>query len=467
MAEKTVTRRRLLRGAGGVTLAGTAGCVGSLGGGGDGGGGTGTSAGGGTQTATSPPVNAGPISLRTVATGFQAPVDLADPPDSDRYYVADQAGVVSSVGPDGDVEPFLDLRDRVVTGGERGLLGLALHPDFAENRRFYVRYSSPRLAGTPASFDHTFVLSEFRADEDGTAADPNAERRLLSIPEPQSNHNAGSIVFGPDGHLYVGVGDGGGGGDVGTGHVDDWYDGNDGGNGQDVTENLLGSILRIDVDERSSSGSRTGSDAVDGEERDRRYGIPDDNPLVGEDGLDEQWAWGFRNPWRLSFDGEDCYVGDVGQSAYEEVDLVERGGNYGWNVKEGTHCYGASSCPDETDDGAPLIDPIVEYPHSGGEVSGISVIGGYVYRGDELPGLTGAYVFGDLVAGGRLFVAKRPAGWNPDDGGLWPTGTLPIVDDDRGKLRQLLSFGRDDAGRLYALGRGDGGGGVYELRPGG
>ncbi|HKJ59635.1 MAG TPA: PQQ-dependent sugar dehydrogenase [Halobacteriales archaeon] len=456
MAEKTVTRRRVLLAAGGVALAGTAGCVGSLGE--DGGGGTGASTDGGTTT-TPPAVDAGPLSLRTVATGFQAPVDLADPPGTDPYYVADQAGAIASVDPDGGVEPFLDLGDRVVTGGERGLLGIALHPDFGENRRLYVRYSSPRLAGTPTSFDHTFVLSEFRANEDGTSADPNSERRLLTIPEPQSNHNAGSIVFGPGGYLFVGVGDGGGGGDVGTGHAGDWYRENEGGNGQDVTDNLLGSILRIDVD---------------GEERDRPYGIPDDNPLVGEVGLDEHWAWGFRNPWRLSFDGEDLYAGDVGQNAYEEVDLVRRGGNYGWNVKEGIHCYGTAPCPDETADGEPLIDPIIEYPHSGAPVSGISVIGGYVYRGNELPGLSGTYVFGDLVTDGRLFVAERPADegeteetGGTDGGGLWPTGTLPIVDGDRGKLQQLLSFGRDGAGRLYALGRGDGGGGVYELRPGG
>ena len=446
MAETTATRRRVLRAAGGIALAGSAGCIGSLDG--DGGGGSGT----GTPTRTPADVDAGPLALRTVATEFDAPLDLADAPDVDLRYVADQTGTVSAVGRDGGVEPVLDLRDRIdPNGSEKGLLGLALHPDFAANRRFYVRYSSPRLAGTPASFDHTFVLSEFEADADGTSADPDAERRLLAIPEPQSNHNSGAIVFGPDGYLYVGVGDGGNGGDVGTGHAGDWYRGNPGGNGQDVTDNLLGSILRIDVD---------------GEERDRPYGVPDDNPLVGEVGLDEHWAWGFRNPWRFSFDGGDCFVGDVGQSDYEEVDFVERGGNYGWNVKEGTHCYGASPCPDETDDGEPLIDPIVEYPHSGGRISGISVIGGYVYRGDDLPGLSGAYVFGDLVTDGRLFVATRPDGWEPDDGGPWPTGTLPIADSDRDKLQQLLSFGRDRDGRLYALGRGDDGGGVYELRPG-
>ena len=387
-----------------------------------------------------------PLALRTVATGFRAPLDLAVAPGTERRYVADQAGTIARLGSDGAVEPFLDVSDRIVTGGERGLLGLAFHPAFAENRRFYVRYSSPRLAGTPASFDHTFVLSEFRASADGTRADPDSERRLLTIPEPQSNHNAGSICFGPDGYLFVGVGDGGGGGDVGTGHAGDWYRENAGGNGQDVSNNLLGSILRIDVD---------------GEERDRPYGIPDDNPLVGEVGLDEHWAWGFRNPWRMSFDGETLYAGDVGQSDYEEVDRIRKGGNYGWNVLEGSHCYNADDCPDETPDGEPLIDPVIEYPHSGAPVSGISVIAGYVYRGDELPGLADRYVFGDLVTDGRLFVAT------PGDGeGLWSTRTVNIAEGDRGKLQQLLSFGRDESGRLYALGRGDGDGGVYELRPG-
>ena len=388
------------------------------------------------------------VGLDTVATGFNAPVDVAVAPDADRRYVADQVGVVHVHEADGLRDrPFLDLGGAVDFGGEKGLLGLALHPAFADNRRVYVRYSAPPRDGTPTGYSHTFVLSEFTATADGRRVRPGSERTLLEIPEPQSNHNAGAIAFGPDGFLYVGVGDGGAGGDQGRGHVSDWYDGVGGGNGQDVTQNLLGSILRIDVDDRDGPGA---------------YGIPDDNPLVGRSGLDEHYAWGFRNPWRLSFDGPDLYVGDVGQNRYEEVDLVTAGGNYGWNVREGTHCYGTNGCPDRTPDdvrgGEALQPPIVEYPHSGAAVSGISVIGGVVARGPTLPGLVGRYVFGDLDARGRLFVATPP-----DGGGQWPTSVLPVADGDADKLERILSFGRDADGDVYVLGTGAGGGGLHRL----
>jgi glucose/arabinose dehydrogenase len=269
----------------------------------------------------------------------------------------------------------------------------------------------------------------------------------MEIPPPQAHHNAGAIVFGPDGSLFVAVGDGGAGGDQGRGHVEDWYDGVAGGNGQDVTENLLGSILRIDVD----------TDA-------ERYAVPDDNPLVRRDGLGEHYAWGLRNPWRLAFDGETLYAGDVGQSRYEELDRIEKGGNYGWNVKEGTHCYESDACPDRTPDsvrgGERLRDPVVEYPHSGAPVSGVSIIAGNVYRGTDLPGLDGTFVFGDYRAKGELFVAS------PSDDGLWDTGVLPVVADDAGKLQQLRAFGREN-GELYVLSVGNEGGGLHRLAPAG
>lgn len=390
------------------------------------------------------------VALETLATGFDAPLDVEFAPDGDRRYVADQGGRVFVVDENGlRDEPFLDLRDSVVTGSETGLLGIALHPNFAENRRVFVRYSASPRSGTPNDYSHTFVLSEFEATADGTQADRDSERTILTIPEPQGNHNAGSLLFGPDGYLYVGVGDGGSGGDQGTGHVEDWYDAVGGGNGQDVTENLLGSVLRIDIDRQA------GEDP---------YAIPDNNPLVGRDGLDEHYAWGFRNPWRLSFDRGNLFVADVGQSAYEEVSLVERGGNYGWNVKEGAHCYGADDCPDSTPNsvrgGEQLRDPIVEYPHGDAAVSGISVIGGYVYRGSELPGLEGTYVFADYAAGGRLFTATRP-----DGDGLWSTGVLEVTDEAAPKIQRILSLGRDDAGELYVLGTGDGGGGLHRIVP--
>ncbi|MFB6173802.1 MAG: sorbosone dehydrogenase family protein [Halobacteriales archaeon] len=396
--------------------------------------------GNGATTASRTPTEDLTLGLRTVATGFDAPLDFAA--EGGRRYVVDQSGTIRVHG-DGGLrdEPFLDISDRIEFGGEKGLLGVALHPEFGSNRRCFVRYSAPPREGTPSGYSHTFVLAEFEATADGRRAKPDTERTVLEIPEPQGNHNAGAIAFGPDGYLYVAVGDGGAGGDRGSGHVEDWYDGTGGGNGQDVTENLLGSVLRIDVDAGDP------------------YAIPDDNPLVGAAGLDEHYAWGFRNPWRMAFDGDDLFVGDVGQNAWEEVDIVEKGGNYGWNVREGTHCFGASSCPAATPDGEELIDPIIEYPHQGAGVSGISVIGGHVYRGDGIPGLQGAYVFGDYAANGRLFAARRPEG-----GGQWPARVVPLRAEDQGKLARLLSFGRDGAGRLYVLGRSSGGaGGVYEV----
>jgi glucose/arabinose dehydrogenase len=401
-------------------------------------------------TATGPPPES--VGLETLASGLGMPLAVAFAPDADRRYVVERGGLVRVHGPDGlRDEPFLDLRDSVGSGGEKGLLGLALHPDFAENRRLYVRYSSPGpRPGTPREYSHTFLLSEFEATADGRRAKPESERVVLEIPQPQSNHNAGDLAFGPDGYLYVAVGDGGAGGDRGGGHVEDWYDGVRGGNGQDVTENLLGSILRIDVDGRD-----------DGKE----YAVPADNPLVGRAGLDEHYAWGFRNPWRMSFDGADLYVGDVGQNRYEEVDLVRRGGNYGWNVMEGTHCFGTEDCPGETPPdvrgGEPLIDPVVEYPHSGDGVSGISVIGGCVYRGSALPSLTGRYVFADWGANGRLFVAT-PAG----DGGLWETSVVGVAGGGR-RLGRALGFGRDADGEVYVVGSGSDGGALYRIVPAG
>lgn len=389
------------------------------------------------------------VALESVATGFRAPVDVAFVPDVARYYVADQSGVIRSHERDDSRETaLLDLSGAAEVGGEKGLLGIALHPAFASNRRLFVRYSAPRREGTPETYSHTFVLAEFSVRDDGLSVDPDSEQTIIEIPQPQANHNAGDIVFGPDGYLYVAVGDGGAGGDRGTGHVDDWYDATDGGNGQDVTKNLLGSILRLDVDD--------GDEGIP-------YSIPADNPLVGREGLDEHWAWGLRNPWRMAFDDGDLFVGDVGQNRFEEINVVERGGNYGWNVMEGSQCYSADDCPDRTPadvrGGERLRDPIVEYPHSTGGVSGDSVIGGEVYRGSALPSLEGAYLFGDLNAGGQLFVATRPA-----DGSRWPATTLP-VDGGTAALERILSFGRDADGEVYVLGAGADSAGLYRVVP--
>ncbi|SEP91157.1 PQQ-dependent sugar dehydrogenase [Natrinema salaciae] len=374
------------------------------------------------------------IGLQTVAEGMTAPTDMAVAgEEQDRYYVADQTGELWVVTDEGlQDEPFLDVSDRMVELGtfqgeyadpeseydERGLLGVEFHPEFAENGRFFVHYSAPPNGETPNGWSHVEVVSEFQA-EDTSRADPESERVLMEFQKPQYNHDAGPMAFGPDGYLYVPMGDGGGANDDMLGHVDDWYDGNAGGNGQDVSENLLGGIHRIDVDS---------------EGEDRPYGIPDDNPLVGEeDGLDEYYAWGMRNPFGITFDSDGrLFSSDAGQNLFEEVNLVEAGGNYGWNVKEGTHCFSTDSpseppedCPDAAPDEPPydgqeLQDPIVEYPHVYGEQTvGITVIGGHVYEAGDVGDLEGKYVFGDWTADparqspdGTLIAASEP-----DDGG--------------------------------------------------
>jgi len=417
-----------------------------------------------TDTAASTTTSDRPgVGVERVAGGFTAPTDVAFPTGLDRAFVADQPGQVYAT--DRPDDPFLDLSDRVVDlrsgPDERGLLGLAPHPDFASNGRLFVRYSAPTRSSTPPGYSHTFVLSEFAVGPTAEQASAGSERIVLEIPQPQPNHNAGSLAFGPDGNLFVGVGDGGGGGDVGRGHVADWYERIRGGNGQDLTENLLGSILRLDVSPTEG------------------YAIPDDNPLVGEDGLDEQWAWGFRNPWRFSVEssegqgpsgtrpesGDDeaseapratddaLLVADVGQARYEEVNRVEAGENYGWNVHEGTHCFDPSApaeepagCPSHTLSGQQLRDPVIEYPHPGVEddatATGIAVVGGYRYDG-PIDEFDGRYVFADWRAEGRLFLA------DPTAGGSWPISTLPIRGESVGSY--VRAFGRDPDGGLYVL----------------
>ena len=395
------------------------------------------------------PIPDGPtVALEPVAEGLTAPLGFETAvEDRDRRFVVDQIGLVRVHGPDGlRDEPFLDLRDEITGFGEQGLLGVAFHPEFADNGRLFVRYSAEAREGTPDDYSHTFVLAEFRADDDRERVDPDSERTVLEIPQPQGNHNAGAVAFGPDGYLYVATGDGGGAHDTGQGHVDDWYDGNAGGNGQDVTESLLGGILRIDVDGDTDP-----------------YAVPDDNPLVGEEGLDEYYAWGLRNPWRFSFDSEGrLFVADAGQELFEEVNLVERGGNYGWNVKEGSRCFSPASpndppedCPDETPEdvrgGEAFVDPVIEYPQrADGESVGSSVVGGYLAETDHVPALAGSFVFGDFSASfgnpsGTLFAATPPE----DGDGQWAVERL--VPESGSLDRYVLSLGRDAEGRLYAL----------------
>jgi glucose/arabinose dehydrogenase len=393
------------------------------------------------------------VGVQEVANGqLTAPTDFAQAREGDeRYFVTDQTGAVYVVTQDGlRDEPFVDVSDRMVNLGEfagnyatqgqaydeRGLLGIAFHPDFGNNRRFYLHYSAPRTDDMPDNWDHRELVSEFRASEDLSSANADSERVLLDIPHPQYNHNAGPIAFGPDGSLYVPMGDGGGANDNMYGHVDDWYDQNEGGNGQDVTENLLGSVLRIDVDAGSAETTQSdGGGTTTRQGGDQPYGIPDDNPFAGDSaGRGEIYAYGLRNPFGISFDSEGrAFTADLGQNLFEEVDVVEKGGNYGWNVKEGTHCFSTDNpssppeqCPSQEPnegpyDGSSFVEPVAEYPHFyEGTTVGISIIGGHFYEQNTVSGLGGKYVFGDWSAdaarnepAGRLLAARPPEG----DGG--------------------------------------------------
>ncbi|CAN5728941.1 PQQ-dependent sugar dehydrogenase [soil metagenome] len=390
-----------------------------------------------------------PVGLELVAEGFTAPVALIPlPGDDGTMLLVDQIGVVKVIGADGQVqeEPFLDLRDELVELDkdyeERGLLGLAFHPDYAANGRLFVYYSAPLREGAPEGWSSTSHLSEFQVT-DGKV-NKSSEKVLLQVDEPQLNHNAGQIAFGPDGYLYVPLGDGGGANDEDPGHVDDWYEANDGGNGQDLTTNLLGTILRIDVDSQTA---------------DKAYGIPSDNPFVDQAGAEEIYAYGFRNPWRISFDAQtgDLYAADLGQELYEEVNRVEKGGNYGWNVKEGTHCFSTQSpeeppaeCPSTAPDGTPLLDPVLEHDHEVGN----AIIGGFIYYGSAFPELDGKYLFGvhatsEETHAGALFAATPGA-----EGELWSFVQLPVMGNEGGRLgpdRRLLSFGEGADGEVYVL----------------
>lgn len=298
------------------------------------------------------------------------------------------------------VEESLDLRDRVSSrGSEEGLLGLALDP--SEERHLYVYYSAanPRRS----------VVSRFDYNPQTGKADPASELVIFEIGQPYHNHNGGQIAFGPDGYLYIGLGDGGSAGDPL-------------GNGQD-TSTLLGSILRIDV---SNATPR------------QPYAIPPDNPFADSGGRSEIWAYGLRNPWRFSFDREtgDLWAGDVGQNQWEEIDIIERGGNYGWNILEGNHCFR----PREGCDREGAIPPVWEYSLDGAPCS---VIGGYVYRGDAIPWLRGAYVYGDFCSG-KVYGLRYEGGQVTEHKELADTGL------------RIMSFAQDHAGELYLLSQTEG-----------
>lgn len=333
-----------------------------------------------------------PIELEVVAEGFSNPLGVITDGRSDDLYVMEQTGTVRIVR-DGEVQdaPFLDLTGHDFTsGGEQGLLGMVFHPDHPNE--VFVHYSDA---------DGDTVLSRMPV-RDGRAV-VDEERRMLTVPQPYPNHNGGKLAVGPDGMLYLGLGDGGAGGDPQE-------------NGQDPTT-LLGTILRLDP----------AGDPV---------AVPDDNPFVGsEEGAAEVWHYGLRNPWRFSFDQESgtLWIADVGQNRTEEVNRVpagEAGLNFGWNVMEGDHCFEAEEC-----DASGMVAPVATYDHDAGW--GQSVTGGYVYRGSAVPSLQGAYVFGDFT-GGNLLVAR-------ESGGEWQSEVLLEAGFP------ISSFGEDANGELLIL----------------
>ncbi|MFU8889283.1 MAG: PQQ-dependent sugar dehydrogenase [Trueperaceae bacterium] len=397
------------------------------------------------------------LGLELVAEGLTSPVALVTPPGDARRFVVDQAGTIRILADDGTVlePPFLDLRDRLVTFrpgfDERGVLGLAFHPDYARNGRFFVHYSAPLRPGALAALNHTAHVSEFRVSRhDPNRADPASERVVLAVDQPAFNHNGGQIAFGPDGFLYVAFGDGGTSNDNGPYHPAM-------GNGQDVTT-LLGAILRIDVNDDDGRG----------------YAVPASNPFVGGvalpdgDGIvwsgvasghgarDEIYLWGVRNPFRFSFDRAtgDLWIGDVGQGMFEEHNRVTGPGNLGWRIMEADSYFNLESNREPLADGPTtgplgedLVLPVLVYGNVGGTGEagrGISTTGGYVYRGSAIPELVGHYVFGDwsqsfVEPGGKLFVAAQ------DAAGAWDFVLDRQID------QFVLSFGEDLDGELYVL----------------
>ncbi|MGZ4903732.1 MAG: PQQ-dependent sugar dehydrogenase [Halobacteriota archaeon] len=318
---------------------------------------------------------------------------------SNQLFVVEQTGIIKVFENNASVSTaatFLDISDRVSSGGELGLLGLAFHPRFNENGYFYVYYTADNPLRS--------VVSRFSASHaNGTQADRSSEAIMLQVGQPFTNHNGGQVAFGPDGYLYIGLGDGGGEGDPL-------------GNGQNRST-LLGTILRIDV----SAGSGG-----------LNYSIPRDNPFVGntEGFREEIYAYGLRNPWRFSFDPitNRLWAGDVGQDKLEEIDLIENGKNYGWNIMEGDLCYSPPSGCNQTG----LTLPIWEYNHSLGD----AITGGFVYRGSALPDLVGTYVYGDYGSG-RIWALRY------NDTGV------PVNVELTDTNLQISSFGVNQRGELY------------------
>jgi glucose/arabinose dehydrogenase len=346
------------------------------------------------------------IELQQLATFDGDPIGIANAGDgSGRLFIILQDGRIMIYSGGGVLpDPFLDISDRVSCCGERGLLGLAFHPDYAQNGQFYVNYTD---------VNGDTHVSRFLVTNDPDVADPDSEKPVIAIDQPFSNHNGGQLQFGPDGYLYIGMGDGGSGGDPGN-------------RAQDLGE-LLGKMLRIDVDNGN------------------RYAIPPTNPFIDVPGArPEIWAYGFRNPWRFGFDRAtgDLFIADVGQEDWEEISFQRAsspgGENYGWRLMEGKSCYNP---PENCNDGS-LKLPIIVYPHShDGDFIGCAVIGGYRYRGPSYPALTGVYFFADNCTG-RLWAAIRQ-------------GPAAKVREIAVTGLNITSFGEDEAGDHYLTEIGD------------
>lgn len=356
------------------------------------------------RESTPPPPAVSGYRAARVISGLSQPVGiLSAPGDTTRLFVVEKTGRIRILrGGALLARPFLNLAGKVSTGSEQGLLGLAFHPGYAANGRFFVNYTDH------AGDTH---IAEFHASADPDSADPT-EKQILFVDQPFANHNGGQLAFGQDGKLYAGLGDGGSGGDPQ-------------GNGQNLGV-LLGKILRLDVDAASP------------------YAIPPDNPFVGRAGArGEIWSYGLRNPWRFSFDAEAgaMWIGDVGQDAWEEIDFEpagQGGRNYGWNRTEATHCYPAGSSCDTTG----ITMPVTEYGHG----EGCSVTGGFVYRGTALPELRGTYFYGDYCTG--IVRSLRVVNGAPLDAKDWTTALRTA---GGGPMQGLSSFGVDSRGELYLV----------------
>ncbi len=366
-------------------------------------------------------VNAQPqIELQSFASGFNLPLGIVNAGD-ERLFILEQRGLIRILQPDGSVmeEPFLDLSGVVSqSGSERGLLGLAFHPDYNENGYFFVDYT--------AEPDGHSVIARYSVDENNAdKADPNSEMQLLTVDQPFSNHNGGQLQFGPDGYLYIGLGDGGSAGDPE-------------GNAQNP-DTLLGKILRIDVDVEDGQG----------------YEIPADNPFVNDDSvLDEIWALGVRNPWRFSFDRltHDLWIADVGQNNIEEINFQaagdDGGENYGWRCYEGHDVYNSENCADS----GSYVFPVFEYEHMPSDACTGSVTGGYVYRGAMFSGMFGNYIFADYCLGnfyriqhsgeqfeGELLDAFSPTEFTTFGEDMF--GELYVAMNQSGEIRKLVETG--------------------------